>query len=226
MGESKVHATRPCRFICGNKPWRRSTAKCRCLPPGEARRRNEAKNLNPNRVYQPVGTQTMRTVACGQQTPPASTLRRREARARRERRPCSAHTWVGLNEPCAYADVLYYAFKHARLRGAPDVQAQLARGYRYSLVRGCGNTSNVLLEAPETTYCFRTCASDADVLAALPGACRAVSRYEQRLVQRAVAVWWLGEPTADAALAQIERADAVAVPLDPSAQCRIATNSA
>ena len=172
---SKMSAGRHCRFICGNRPWRRSTRHCKCLTPSEEERRELAKNLNPNRRYHPPGTQVTRTRACDRPSRPTE-------RERRERPPCSPMAYVGFNRACDFADVLYRAWQHTYYKS--NVESDLARGRRYSLTQ---NKEFVLLEAPETTYCFRTCASHAEVLTALPGACRAASRKEQRAVRRCIA---------------------------------------
>lgn len=206
---SKMNASRHCRFIGGNRPWRRSTRCCKCLTPSEAERRELRQNLNPNRRYRPPWTQTTRISACDEPAPPNAPQRQRQ---RRERPPCSPMAYVGLKRACEFADVLYRAWQHTYYRS--DVQADLSRGRRYSLTQ---NHEFVILEAPETTYCFRTRASHADVLAELPGACRASSRREQRAVRACIAEWWLGADEARRALLEVDEKEANDVPLQPGA---------
>ena len=231
MVESKTMPSVGCgKFVSRRGNWKRSSKHCRCLPPGEALRRERRANLNANRRYREVcNPEPLRLIgcACGDPTP-RSERRRRERGLRTAQRPPIPISWVTLPQACQFADVLYYAWRHRFFVGSGDVQAQLARGYRYSVPRcgsercnggsangaGGGFSNSVTLEAPQGEICYRTQACVADIIAALPGACRASSRVEQAHIQCSIANWWLGPTLATEVLASLDPQQVADVPLD------------
>lgn len=232
LSVSKVSASSHCaRFRSGNPKWTRSTRNVR--PPTLQERFDAARNanLNPNKNFQRACERSMRTVACACGPPSDAVRRQREQRQMRTTAPVLPLGYVTLPKACQFADVLYYAFLHARVRGSPLVQDQLARGVRYTL--DTARRQSVLLESPQANFCYRTTANVLQVLAALPGALRSETRAGQRHLRAAIAVWWLGEKRATEKLTalndQAACVDAAcAVPLDPAAQrgdeCTVATS--
>jgi len=236
MVESKVMASVGCgKFVSRRGNWSRSSKYCRCLTPGEAHRRERMANLNPNRRYRPVTQpEPLRLTGCSCGEPSLRMRRASRQRAVRtaQRAPLPI-AWVSLPTACEFADVLYYAWRHRFFAGSGDVQAQLARGYRYTVPRrgvekcggspsgaGGGFSNSVTLEAPQGQICYRTQADVKDIVATLPGACRAASRVEQAQVQCAIANWWLGEARAQQVLDSLDPVQVDDVPLDPAcAEC-------
>lgn len=113
-------------------------------------------------------------------------------------RPTQA--WGNLPSAPAFAQVLYFAFAHARMPGMPIVQSQLASGIRYKLMRP--QSERVMMEHPQVDMVYCTDATEPEILAALPG-----NNLNKRELMQRVATWWLGEERGADVLA-----DALALP--------------
>jgi hypothetical protein len=234
LSVSKVYASSGCgRFRSGNPKWRRSTRNVR--PPTLQERYDAQRNanLNPNKNFQRACERSMRTVACACGPPSEAVRRQRVQRQMRTNAPALSLGYVSLRKACQFADVLYYAFLHARVPGSPVVQSQLARGVRYTIEPH--KRRSVLLEAPQANFRYQTSANVLQVLAALPGAFRSETRAAQRHLRASIAVWWLGEELANEKLTELNSQPACvdaacAVPLDPATEsagvCALAATGA
>lgn len=216
------------KYHAGNAPLLRCNQKdgcCPCLPYGERVRAAQLSNLNPNRSAQPLDSRVQRLTACGSDWPSPAAA----ARVRRTSAMFSPVVYIIAVDPCVFANALFIAYQFANRRGSDRVQTLLARGYRYSLASsprsrmvarngkqtgGCGGQS-VVVEAPDTTYVYSYGdMAPSEILSALPGACRALSRDQQKCLQAAIAEFWLGTELAAKELLKINPVIADNVPLD------------
>lgn len=186
-----MYASRHCRFISGNRPWRRSR-KCCCISIAEEERRERKLNLNPNSRYIEVGSNVLRTCAAGAKP---------TERQRRHQKRVSPFGIITLYSSKEFAQILYRAWQHQTRRGF-SVQTDLAHGKRYSFSKRT-QKRDLLLESPETTLTFRTPRTNVEVLESLLLAIESGTCKQRYVLREQIAYRWLGQEKAERALKQL-----------------------